>query len=169
VAEFVDVLGPMVFSLCYRMLGQRQDAEDVSQETFVRAIRSLDQWDAGRPIEPWLLTIAANRCRSALARRKNRPASESLVEILADQRPCGHAAQDLAEEVQQALLKVRPEYRQAFLLFHECEMSYAEISQSMDSPLGTIKTWVHRARKQLIGELQSRDVLGGSPSAVRRV
>src|ERR1700740_332188 len=59
----------VVFGLCYRMLNHRQDAEDVAQETFVRALKSMVSFDAARPIRPWLLEIAANRCRTALARR----------------------------------------------------------------------------------------------------
>ena len=55
-----------VFALCYRMLGQWQDAEDVVQETFVRVARNLNRWDSSRDFEPWLLTIAANRCRTHL-------------------------------------------------------------------------------------------------------
>src|SRR6478609_10741353 len=62
-----------VFGLCYRMLGQRQDAEDVAQETFVRALRNLSQWDSSREFLPWLLAIAGNRCRSCLSRRMRRP------------------------------------------------------------------------------------------------
>ena len=55
-----------VFGLCYRMLGHRQDAEDVAQETFVRVLKNLHRWDQQRDFEPWLLAIAGNRCRTAL-------------------------------------------------------------------------------------------------------
>src|SRR6187549_681690 len=115
-----------VFGLCYRMLGQRQDAEDVAQETFVRVLKNLHRWDSGRDFEPWLLAIAGNRCRTALASRRRKPVAES-----ADDAPDGRAAAQLGEEVQLALAQVRTEYRQAFTLFHEHELSYAEISQTM--------------------------------------
>src|SRR6478672_12236459 len=69
-----------VFGLCYRMLGQRQDAEDAAQETFVRVLKNLHRWDEGRDFEPWLLAIAGNRCRTALANRRRRPAAENLDE-----------------------------------------------------------------------------------------
>ncbi len=55
----------VVFGLCYRMMNHRQDAEDVVQETFIRALRVITGFDAARPIRPWLLEIAANRCRTA--------------------------------------------------------------------------------------------------------
>ena len=56
-----------VFGLCYRMLGHREDAEDAAQETFVRVLKNLHRWDADREFQPWLLAIAGNRCRTALA------------------------------------------------------------------------------------------------------
>ena len=58
-----------VFGLCFRMLAQRQDAEDAAQETFVRVLKNLHRWDQQRDFEPWLLAIAGNRCRTALAAR----------------------------------------------------------------------------------------------------
>ena len=158
-----------VFGLCYRMLGQRQDAEDCAQETFVRVLKNLHRWDPGRDFEPWLLAIAGNRCRTALSSRKRRPVSDGMVEQLPDDAPDERAAQHLGEEVQLALAIVRAEYRQAFVLFHENELSYAEIAESMSVPLGTVKTWVHRARKELIEELRRRGVVPEPRHAVPRV
>ncbi len=148
-----------VFGLCYRMLGQRQDAEDVAQETFVRVLKNLHRWDAGRDFEPWLLAIAGNRCRTALSTRKRRPAAEILPEQVSDGLPDMQAAKNLAEEVTLALTGIRDDYRQAFVLFHEQELSYGEISEAMNVPLGTVKTWVHRARRELIDQLQRRGVV----------
>jgi RNA polymerase sigma-70 factor, ECF subfamily len=148
-----------VFGLCYRMLGQRQDAEDAAQETFVRVLKNLHRWDPARNFEPWLLAIAGNRCRTALAVRRRRPMPEATVELVADDAPDQRAAAHLAEEVQLALAQVRDEYRQAFVLFHEHELSYAQIADAMEVPLGTVKTWVHRARKELIDALCERGAI----------
>ncbi len=155
-----------VFGLCYRMLGQRQDAEDVAQETFVRVLKNLHRWDAARDFEPWLLAIAGNRCRTALSTRKRRPAAEILPEQVSDGLPDIQAAKNLAEEVTLALTGIRDDYRQAFVLFHEQELSYGEIAESMDVPLGTVKTWVHRARRELIDQLQRRGVVVQRGSAI---
>ncbi len=65
--DLVELYRDRVFRFCYRMLGQRQDAEDAAQETFVRMLRSLAAWDGRRDFEPWLLGIAGNRCRTLLA------------------------------------------------------------------------------------------------------
>ncbi len=158
-----------VFGLCYRMLGQRQDAEDMAQETFARALKHLDHWDGQREFEPWLLTIAGNRCRSLLASRLKRPPPLPLEEPVVDRHGELFAAKQLAEEVELALAGLREEYRQAFLLFHEQELSYAEIGALLDCPLGTVKTWVHRARRELIERLSRRGVVQETPHEVRRV
>ena len=92
-----------------------------------------------------------------------------MVEQLPDDAPDERAAQHLGEEVQLALAIVRDEYRQAFVLFHEHELSYAEIAESMSVPLGTVKTWVHRARKELIEELRRRGVVPEPRHEVPRV
>lgn len=148
-----------VFGLCYRMLCQREDAEDAAQETFVRVLKNLHRWDASRDFEPWLLAIAGNRCRTALASRRRRPVAELEVEQIADDAPDCRAASQLAEEVQLALADLRDDYRQAFVLFHEQELSYAEIAEAMAVPLGTVKTWVHRARRELIERLSRRGAI----------
>ena len=70
---FVDQFQGLVLSVCWKMLGHRQDAEDVAQEVFVRAFRHLEHWDQERPLKPWLLMIAVNRCRTALERRSKLP------------------------------------------------------------------------------------------------
>jgi RNA polymerase sigma-70 factor (ECF subfamily) len=162
----VDRFRGQVFGLCLRMLGQRQDAEDAAQETFVRVLKNLHRWDPGRDFEPWLLAIAGNRCRTALATRKRRPAGEVLPEQVADHRPDQQSAQHLAEEVSLALETVREDYREAFVLFHEHQLSYEQIAQVMEVPLGTVKTWVHRARRGLIDRLRQRGMVEGASHEV---
>ncbi|MDP6443618.1 MAG: RNA polymerase sigma factor [Pirellulaceae bacterium] len=158
-----------IYGLCYRMLGQQQDAEDATQETFVRVLKSLHQWDPNRDFEPWLLAIAGNRCRTAISNRQRRPTHQAIGEPLVDRTPDLLAANQLAEEVQLGLEQLRPEYREAFVLFHEHELSYAEIATSLECPLGTVKTWVHRARKELIRHLQRRAVIQEPAHALRNV
>jgi RNA polymerase sigma factor (sigma-70 family) len=167
--QFVERFQGQIFGLCYRMLGHRQDAEDMAQESFVRALRSLSHWDRTRELIPWLLAIAGNRCRSLLAMRRRRPQPAALAEQVADETPPDDSARQLGEEVQRALVNIRPEYRQAFLLFHENELSYQDIAATMNCPLGTVKTWVHRARREIIDQLRKREVLAEVPHAMRRI
>lgn len=158
--ELVEQFRGQVFGLCFRLLGHRQDAEDVTQETFARALRSLAQWDSNRDFTPWLLAIAGNRCRTSLSARRRRMQTSSLIHQLPDPAPDENSARELAEEVDLALDRLRAEYRQAFVLFHEHELSYAEIAAALGCPVGTVKTWVHRARRELIQWLRSRQAVG---------
>ncbi len=158
--QLVERFRGQVYGLCYRMLGQREDAEDAVQETFVRVVRNLHRWDNQRAFEPWLLTIAGNRCRTKLAKRQKHPAPYSLDYPVEDRR-CEHVKGDLlAEEVELAVEQLRAEYQTAFRLFHKNELGYAEIADQMRVPLGTVKTWVHRARRDIVERLKSRGVLG---------
>ena len=150
----------IVFGLCFRMLNHRQDAEDVTQDTFVRALRSIFRFDSARPLRPWLMEIAANRCRTALASRSRRPrlAPVSAAEDVADPRPGLNDPDDLAGALEQAVERLRPEYRLVFLLYHEQNLSYDEIAQSVKRPVGTVKTWLHRARAELAEHLERKGV-----------
>ena len=159
ILELVDRHQRSVFGLCYRMLHHYQDAEDMAQETFVRALKSLSQWDRQRGFLPWLLAIAGNRCRTLLSRRTRRPPTTAIVEELSDTAADDEPARRLAEELKLAMGTLREEYRRAFVLFHEQELSYAEIGAALDCPVGTVKTWVHRARRELIERLRDRGVL----------
>lgn len=159
--ELVDLYRDRVFRFCYRMLGQHQDAEDAAQETFVRVFRSLPGWDCDRGFEPWLLAIAGNRCRTLLAARKRVPTAGLVAEEqLIDRRPDGALLRSLREEVQLALLRLRPEHREAFVMFHENGLSYDQIAAAIRRPLGTVKTWIYKARQQLMAQLRQRDVVG---------
>ena len=160
--ELVNRFRGQVYGLCYRMLGQKEDAEDATQETMVRVVRNLHRWDSTRAFEPWLLTIAGNRCRTRLAKRIKRPNHLSLEHPLPDARWLEQEAELLSEEINLALDDIRPEYRSAFRLFHEQELCYAEIAETLSIPLGTVKTWVHRARREIVLKLRKRGVFGDS-------
>lgn len=144
----------MVFGLCFRMLGHREDAEDVAQDVFHRVFRSLHRWDSSRPLKPWLLTIAANRCRTALQMRTRRPRETEFIELVEDVGI--ETTGDLAEELQAALEKVREQYRLCFILFYQQELSCSEIGNILGCPQGTVKTWLHRARRDLAQHLKRR-------------
>ena len=151
----------LVFHVCLRILGHREDAEDVTQETFSRLAKYLDRWDRRRPLEPWLVTIAGNRCRTFLAgRRTHRPLSV-VVEPASDCVGEQHAVDTLREEITLALSCLPTNQRRAFELFHERSLSYVEIAAELGCPVGTVKTWVHRARGKLIEHLRDREVVYG--------
>ena len=158
IRELVESYQELVYRLCYRILGQREDAEDAAQETLLRAIRGLATFDTARSFEPWLLTIAANRCRTALALRVRRREGVELREAFADPAADILPARQMEEEINFVLGRLRPEYRMALVLFHEQQRSYLEIAEILGRPVGTIKTWVHRARQELLEQLRSRGI-----------
>lgn len=156
--DFLERFQGPVFGLCLRLLGQREDAEDVTQETLARAVRHLAGWDASRPLRPWVLAIAANRCRTWASKRKRTSVSMEAPESLAAPRQRMSVA-DLGEELQRALNELREDYRTCFVLFHQEELSCQEIADLLNCPEGTVKTWLHRARKELAETLKRRGVV----------
>jgi RNA polymerase sigma-70 factor (ECF subfamily) len=154
--------GP-VYGLCVRLMGNRHDAEDVTQEVFLRVFRSLRRWDSARPLQPWVLGIAANRCRTWMAKAARRPtAVDYLPDTAADPRtecPAADDAPELARELAVALAALRPDYRTAFVLFHEHGRSYEAIAEALERPVGTVKTWLHRARMELLDALRRRGMV----------
>lgn len=147
-----------VFSLCVRMLGNRHDAEDVAQEVFLRIFRSLRRWDPSRPLKPWIVTITVNRCRTYLTQRGKRP---DVVAFVDDEVAAGVAddGNELQKEIQAAVSDLRPEFRTAFAMFHEQGLGYDFIADALERPVGTVKTWLHRARQQVLERLRERGIV----------
>jgi RNA polymerase sigma-70 factor (ECF subfamily) len=158
VREFLEQFQAPVFGLCLRMLGQREDAEEVTQETLIRAVRHLSHWDASRALKPWVQAIAVNRCRTWMAKRKQIPALMEETNAVAAPHQRMSVA-DLGEELQIALNALREEYRTCFVLFHQEEQSCQQIAELLGCPEGTVKTWLHRARKELAETLRRRGVV----------
>lgn len=158
IAGLVGRFQAEVFGLCVRLLHHRHDAEDVTQEVFLRIFRSLRRWDPGRPLRPWVMGIAVNRCRTWLSRRSRRP---EPVDYLQD-TVAGPAPDDSAEllrEVRTAVGELRLNYRTVFVLFHEQGQAYEEIALTLERPVGTIKTWLHRARLEVLDRLRQKGMV----------
>jgi RNA polymerase sigma-70 factor (ECF subfamily) len=147
-----------VFGLCVRLLNHRQDAEDVAQEVFFRVFRSLRRWDASRPLKPWIMGITVNRCRTWLAQRVRRPVTADYLQETAA-RDDSDDSTELVAEIKAALAQLRPDYRAVFVMFHEQGQSYEDIALTMDRPVGTVKTWLHRARLEVLDLLRRRGML----------
>lgn len=146
----------LVFGICFRALGHRQDAEDATQETFSRISRYLHRWDRKRPIEPWIVSIASNRSRTFLSKQRSRLKVSALQESSVHDSSDPHAASEILEEVRFAVEDLPAMQKTAFTLFHTHGRSYQEIAAEMDVPEGTAKTWVRRARVRLMERLRHR-------------
>lgn len=155
-----------VFSLVARMVRDPALAEDLAQEAFIKAFRHLDTYDHSRRFSSWLFKIAHNTTLDHLRRRGldtvplEKPAAEEgggLASVLTDpeSRSPEALAQrgDLAAALSRAVGELRPDYREVVVLRYQEGLSYQEIADVADLPLGTVKTHIHRARKELVEAL----------------
>ncbi len=159
-----------VYGLCLRLLSDPEEARDAAQEAFTRAYASLESYDLEQAFAPWVLRIARNHCLDLLRRRI--PA-RARVELDAEDEdgPPRELADTTSERADDAMQKAQtrqaldravaalpPNYREVVHLFHVEQLSYKEIATTMGIPLGTVMTWLHRARAQLRNLLEGHEV-----------
>ncbi len=174
--ELVERFQGPVFSLLVRMVRRTELAEDLAQETFVKAWRALARFDPERKFSSWLFKIAHNTALDALRRSGQEPLSLDAprepggepMDLPADPRAENPLARTLGRQVgralEQAITRIRPAYREILLLRFAEELSYEEIAEVTGSPLGTVKVHLFRARAELARELKA---LGWDPEEAR--
>lgn len=142
-----------VYNLTYRMLGNAEDAEDASQEIFLRAYTRLESFDRQRRFSTWLLSIASNYCIDRLRRRRFSwlTLDDAAFAVPTKERGPERTALDHEQQaiVQRALQKLPENYRTVTVLRYWSDLSYEEISKVTGLPESTIKTRLHRARHML--------------------
>jgi RNA polymerase sigma-70 factor, ECF subfamily len=165
--HLVEEYSGLVYRVALRILGP-QDAQDASQEAWIRAWKNIENFRGDSAFSTWLYRITVNTCLSARrkeSRRKEREYSGEVLPLLtepsggdADPEAAALSAQQ-REELLAALKHVRPEHRAALVLRHMEGLSYSEISQILDVPEGTAKGWVSRGRAATLVALteQRRD------------
>lgn len=146
-----------VYNLCYRMLGNAQDAEDAAQETFLRVYKAMHRYDTRRSFSSWLLSIAAHYCIDQIRKRRFKLVSveELPVPDLPDVSPGLEARlKDKEERLRiRALLEVLdPTDRAAVVLYYWYDYSYKEISQTLSLSISAVKSRLHRARRAMAGQ-----------------
>ena len=149
-----------MFNLAYRMLRQREDAEDITQEAFLKAFDALHRLRDDKALGSWICRIAANLCMGRLrsrARRAEMPQEPSSLEEAA-QRFEDWTALDSAARVRDAIAHLPPKYRLAVIAFYLEGRSYDEAARVAGVPVLTLKTRLYRARRML------RDLLGDAPA-----
>ncbi len=169
-AELVYTFQDPVYNLCYRMLGDGGEAEDASQETFLRAYTHIHRYDTGRSFKTWVMSIASNHCIDRLRKRRmqyvsldDEPTAAALALSSSDPLPEQKTLQnERSEVIQELLLKLDAGYRAAVILRYWYDYSYAEIAQTMNTTESAIKSRLFRARRTLaglIGEASDEDGL----------
>ena len=157
--ELVQLHQGGVFSVCYRMLGDRGDAEDAAQETFIRAHERLQLFDTQRPFGPWVRRVAANLCINRLQILKD-PGLRFDEEIEVAHAASGLSPEAAMEQIEEgelvwrAVLSLPAHYRAVIELRHFQELNYEEIARTLEMPVGKVKVHLHRARKLLAMRLQ---------------
>jgi RNA polymerase sigma-70 factor (ECF subfamily) len=149
-----------VFALGLRWFRNADDADDLVQETFVRAWRALERFDESRPFVPWLMTIAANRARTISARA--RPAEELSEAIHWDgPSPLEEAEQTKLTECVQSAMESLPQDQRLVLHLRAVEsLSYQEIADALEIPIGTVMSRLSRARVEMrrkLGRVAEQD------------
>ncbi len=160
----IDKYKNMVFTISFRMLGNHADAEDASQEVFLRLFNSLKKYNSNHKFSNWLYQITMNICRDELRKRKNAKGNISLDEPLKEQDGKDIASlipddynlperiveeNELRDRLEMAIQKLPPEYREPLALRYTKGLSYEDISSILKLPVGTVKVRIHRARRMI--------------------
>jgi RNA polymerase sigma-70 factor, ECF subfamily len=154
-----------IFALLFRMVRDRELAEDLSQETFIKALNAIESYRPEFKFSSWIFKIANNAAIDHLRRREldtlsldGSPHAETPEAMQATALQIGARqespldaveAKELGGAIEVAIGRLRPEYRSCILLRHVEGRAYEEIAEMLDLPLGTVKTYIHRARNEL--------------------
>ncbi len=154
-----------VFALLFRMVRDRELAEDLAQETFIKALNAIESYRPEFKFSSWIFKIANNAAIDHLRRRAldtlsldGSPHAETPEAMQATALQIGARqespldtveAKELGSAIEAAIGQLRPEYRSCILLRHVEGRAYEEIAEILDLPLGTVKTYIHRARNEL--------------------
>jgi RNA polymerase sigma-70 factor, ECF subfamily len=165
-SEIVEMYKDQVFQICYRMLGNRHEAEDMAQEAFIRAYVNIQSFNQKKKFSTWLYRIATNLCIDRIRKKKPDYYLDAEVEgtdglTMYSQIP--HDGKlpeeevvglELQETIQREILNLPEKYRSVIVLKYIEELSLQEISEILDLPLGTVKTRIHRGREALRKQLR---------------
>ncbi len=159
-----------VYNLAFRLSGNRADAEDLTQEAFYRAYRGFNEYEGDRPFENWIFRIVTRLFLDLVRSRKRRVSTVSYDapvrtngndDMLAIQTPDPTPGPDvqfvestMSEEMQKALMMLKPDQRSLVMLADVEGASYQEIAAMIDAPVGTVRSRLHRAHKRLKAALE---------------
>ncbi len=151
--ELVERYKDSIYRCCYAIVRDENAAEDIAQDTFIAAYYKLHTYNQARKFSTWLFAIATNK--SLNYARRNRHLT-TLEQKVADVVQSPHATpheQAVDAEVRQAVALLPPKYRGVIHMYYFEHMEYEQVAESMAVPVGTVKAWLFRAKKQLRKEL----------------
>jgi RNA polymerase sigma-70 factor (ECF subfamily) len=154
--DIVEAHKNRIYSYAYHFLGRREEAEDVTQEVFLRLWRHLPKLESGC-LAAWLTTVTRNAARDSLRRRartEGRYGPEDPEGVEAGDDPHAEAEDaEFRDRLRRALVRIDEPYRSALILREVQGMKYREIAEALRLPVNTVKTHVHRGRRILRGAL----------------
>ena len=156
-AEIVRLHQQAVYNVAYRMLGNMHDAEDATQDAFIRAYRFFDKFDPDRPLTPWLKRITVNVCLNRLNTDKPASSLDDNLPPPTDPHPgpeAQTATRQRQDKIRAEIVRLPPQYRAVIELRHFQELSYEEIARTLKRPLSAVKSDLFRARKLLAERLR---------------
>ena len=148
----VDRYQDKVFHLALAMMRERSAAEDMTQEIFIRVWKGLAGYTGAASLSTWIYTVARNTCLTEMKRLASRPRvcqEESGLDRMAA-RPMAEPDRLAGVEIQALLGQLPEKYRQVMTLYYLQEKSYQEVAAMLGIPMGTVKTFLHRAKKELL-------------------
>jgi len=154
-----------VFRLAYSMLGNESLAEETAQDIFIRIWKALGSYRGQSSISTWIYSIARNTCLTALASaigKRTVSMHDPAVQRLAERRASTAPIRDHAPDVELLLSELPETYRSIVTLFYMEDKSYEEVSRLLGIPMGTVKSNMHRARKQLAGAVLEATIKKGT-------
>lgn len=150
--RLMEPLFDKMYASAYRLTGSKDDAEDLVQETFLKAYRSIDRFEEGTNPGAWVYMIMRNTFLNNIRSKKGREVllfDEEMTERLADTSESSVSDEKMDEELQAVLNSLPPDMKEALVAREINGLSYQEIADSMNLPIGTVKSRINRAREAL--------------------
>jgi len=166
-AEIVELYQDKLYRVCFRMLGNKHEAEDIAQEAFVRAFINIHTFDINRKFSTWLYRIGTNLCIDRIRKKKpdyyldadiagtdglNMYSQIASTTELPEEEV---VKMEMQERVQYEITRLPDKYRAVIILKYMEDLPLQEISEILDMPLGTVKTRIHRGREALRKQLSN--------------
>jgi RNA polymerase sigma-70 factor (ECF subfamily) len=159
--ELLEQYQHIVYNQAYRMLGNREDAEEATQDIFLNIFRSLESFRGASKLSTWIYQITANECITRLRRKQLTMLSfdepyekdgKTLTEIIPERCPDAESrmiSSETAEMIRSQVRRLPPKWAMAISLYHFDDLSYDDIAEIMEIPRATVATYIMRGRKQL--------------------
>jgi RNA polymerase sigma-70 factor (ECF subfamily) len=141
-----------LYTLAVRLLGDHGEAEDITQDTFLRVYERIGEFRGEARFTTWLYRICYNLCLNRLQRKRNDSREETLLEELPDLEervPDQLITKERQEVVKRALSRLTPEFREVIALYYTGQLSYDEVAMLLELPIGTVRSRLHRGRAEL--------------------